>query len=59
MENRFAEMANTFALKCWLKHDGKATIKLMQEGGLRNMVIEVRQGIAMVQTRIKLKTNPT
>ena len=56
MENRLAEMANTLALKFWLKHAGKATIKLMQEGGLRNMVIEVRQEIPMVQTRFKLKT---
>ena len=56
MENRLAEMANTLALKCWLNHAGKATIKLKQEGGLRNMVIEVRQGIPMVQTRFKIKT---
>ena len=37
-------------VNCWLKHAGKATIKLMKEGGLRNMVIEIRKDIPKVQT---------
>ena len=53
MENRLAEMANTLALRSWLKHAGKQTTKLMERGGLKNMVVEVRDGIPMVQTRFK------
>ena len=56
MENRLAEMANKLAVNCWLKHAGKATIILMEAGGLRNMVIEIRKDIPMVQTRFKKKT---
>ena len=51
-----AEMANTLALRSWLKHAGKETTKLMERGGLKNMVVEMREGIPMVQTRFKRKT---
>ena len=57
MENRLAVMANKLAVNSWLKHAGKATIILMKAGGLRNMVIEIRKDIPMIQTRLKKKTN--
>ena len=57
LENELAELANRLAVKCWLKHAGKETIKLMKKGKLRNMVIELREGIPMVQTRCKKRVS--
>ena len=48
-EHKLAELANKLALTCWLKHAGKETLKLMQKGGLRNMVIDLKDGIPMVR----------
>ena len=56
MEHKLAELANKLVLNCWLKHAGKKMLKLMQKGGLRNMVIKLKDGIPMVQTRFKRKT---
>ena len=56
LENRLANLANNMALKLWLQHAGKESIILMNKGKLRNMVIEIRNGIPMVQTRFKIKT---
>ena len=53
LENELAELSNRLAVKCWLKHAGKETIKLMEKGKLKNKVIELKGGIPMVQTRYK------
>ena len=55
MEHKLAELANKLAVKYWLKHAGKETMKLVRKGGLKNMVIEMKDGIPMVQTRFKRK----
>ena len=55
MEHQLAELANKLAVKYWLKHTGKETMKLVERGGLKNMVIELKDGIPMVQTRFKRK----
>ena len=44
LENELAELSNRLAVKCWLKHAGKETIKLMENGKLKNMVIELKGG---------------
>jgi hypothetical protein len=56
MEHELANLATKLGLNCWLKYAGKETITLMEKGGLRSMVIEIKQGIPMVQTRFKVKT---
>ena len=49
-------MVNRYSLRYWLIHAGKKTLELMEKGGLKNMVITVRDSIPMVQTRHKVKT---
>ena len=49
-------MANKYGVDCWLKHAGKATIALLEKGGLKNMVVFIVGGVPMVQTRFKVKT---
>ena len=49
-------MVNRYSLRYWLIHAGKKTLELMEKGGLKNMVITVRNSIPMVQTRYKVKT---
>ena len=56
LENCLANLANNMALRLWLQHAGKETIIMMNKGKLRNMVIEIKNGIPMVQTRFKVKT---
>ena len=56
LENSLADLANNLALKAWLKHAGKDTINLMNNGKMKNMVVVIRNGIPMVQTRFKVKT---
>ena len=56
MEHELASLATKLGLDCWLKHAGKDTLKLLENGGLRNMVVEVINGIPMVQTMFKVKT---
>ena len=55
-ENALCSMVNRFSLRYWLIHAGKKTLELMEKGGLKNMVITVRNSIPMVQTRYKVKT---
>ena len=57
LEHELAELSNRLAVKCWQKHAGKDTIKLMEKGKLKNMVIENRENIPMVQTRYKKKVS--
>ena len=56
MKQELANLATKLGLNCWLKHTGKETITLMENEGLRSMVIEIKEGIPMVQTRFKVKT---
>ena len=56
LKKRLADLANSLALKAWLKHAGKDTINLMNKGKMKNMVVVIRNGIPMVQTRFKVKT---
>ena len=56
LEERLSSLSNRYGLSYWLKHAGKATMELMKRGGLKNMVVELRMGIPMVQTRFKVKT---
>ena len=51
LENSLADLANNLALKAWLKHAGKDTINLMNNGKMKNMVVVIRNGIPMVETR--------
>ena len=43
MEHELANLATKLGLNCWLKYAGKETITLMEKGGLRSMVIEIKQ----------------
>ena len=45
LENSLADLANNLALKAWLKHSGKDTINLMNNGKMKNMVVVIRNGI--------------
>ena len=56
LENQLSTMAIRYGLYYWLKHAGKATLELMKKGGLKNMVITVRDSIPYVQTRFKIRT---
>ena len=56
LEHELANLATKLGLDCWLKYAGKDTIKLLENGGLRNMVVDVKKGIPMVQTRFEIKT---
>ena len=49
-------MVNRYSLRYWLIQAGKETIALMSKGGLKNMIITVRDSIPMVQTRYKVKS---
>ena len=57
MEQQLSELANKLAVKYWLRHTGKETMKLVDKGKLRNMVVELKDGIPMVQTRFKRKSH--
>ena len=57
LEHELAELSNRLAVKCWLNHAGKETIKLMEKGKMKNMVVEVKDNIPMVQTRYKKKVS--
>ena len=56
MEHDLANLATKLGLDCWLKYAGTDTITLLENGGLRSMVVEIKLGIPMVQTRFKVKT---
>ena len=56
MEHELANLATKLGLDCWLKYAGRDTITLLENGGLRSMVVEIKLGIPMVQTRFKVKT---
>jgi hypothetical protein len=56
MEHKLANLATKLGLACWLNDAGKETITLMEKGGLRSTVIEINQGLHMVHTRFKVKT---
>ena len=45
LEHELASLATKLGLDCWLRHAGKDTLKLLENGGLRNMVVEVINGI--------------
>ena len=57
LEQHLSEMANKLAVKYWLRHAGKETMKMVNKGKLKNMVIELKDGIPMVQTRFKRKSH--
>ena len=54
-EHELALLAAKHGLNYWLVHAGKDTIALLEKGGLKNMVVEIRENIPMVQTRFKKK----
>ena len=56
LENKLCSMVNQYSLRYWLINAGKDTLVLMAKGGLKNMIITVRDSIPMVQTRYKVKT---
>ena len=55
-ENALCSMVNRYSLRYWLIKAGKETIALPSKGGLKNMVVTVRDSIPMVQTRYKVKS---
>ena len=55
LEHELALLAAKHGLNYWLVHAGKATLRMLEKGGLKNMVVEIRENIPMVQTRFKKK----
>ena len=51
LENELAELSNRLAVKCWLKHAGKETIKLMEKGKLKNCNKKFAAGGPVFQKR--------